>query len=194
MSNPAQPFPKPDHHLDVGQQSPNASTPSISSLSEDCLHPSEARSLQSSASLPIVSSTANVQFAPLPEINPRERRPTRPLGMAARSQMLQQRTLQNGQRHSRVWSDTDDRPTVYFSEEEEEDPLDAFMRFIADKSKSLWKRVTSKAKQSNEDETTGIASKAAVAESEPGAVQSRPPNLPSTSEDNANQARGISKK
>ncbi|KAI0282084.1 hypothetical protein BGY98DRAFT_131872 [Russula aff. rugulosa BPL654] len=191
MSNPAQPLPsipKSDDPLDVGQvSSPDASTPSISSLSEDCLHPSEGRSLQSSASLHIVPPTVNVQFAPLPEINPRHRRPTRPLGMAARSQMLQQRRIQmqNGQQHPRVWSDPDDRPMVYIADEEEEDPLETFVRFIADKSKSLWKRVTSKAKQSDEDETTGIASEAAVAE---GAVQSRPPKHEGTSEDVANQA------
>lgn len=84
--------------------------------------------------------------------------------------------MQNGQRHSRVWSDPDDRPMVCISDEEEEDPLETFGRFIADKSKSLWKRVTSKAKQSDEDETTDIASVAAVVEGERGTVQPRPPN------------------
>lgn len=105
--------------------------------------------------------------------------------------------MQNGQRHPRVWSDPDDRPMAYFSDEEEEDPLDTFVRFIADKSKSFWKRVTSKAKQSDEYETTGIAGEAAVVEGRLGAVQSRPPKhegAPLTSEDHANQARGISKK
>jgi hypothetical protein len=103
--------------------------------------------------------------------------------------MLQQRRIQmqNSQQHPRVWSDPDDRPMVYIADEEEEDPLETFVRFIADKSKSLWKRVTSKAKQSDEDETTGIASEAAVAEREPGAVQSRPPKHEGTS-DVANQA------
>ena len=70
--------------------------------------------------------------------------------------------MQSGQRHPRVWSDPDDRPMVCISDEEEEDPLETFVRFIADKSKSLWKRVTSKTKQSDEDETTGIASEATV--------------------------------
>ncbi|KAF8503680.1 hypothetical protein F5888DRAFT_1020733 [Russula emetica] len=181
MSNAVRPLPsipKSDNPLDVGPvSSPAASTPSIPSSSEDCLHPSEQRSLQSSASLPIVPPTANVQFAPLPEINPRDRRSTRPLGMAARSQMLQQRRqiqMQNGQRHPRVWSDPDDRPMDYISDEEEEDPLETFVRFIADKSKSLWKRVTSKAKPSDEDETTGIVSEANVV-GERGAVESQIP-------------------
>jgi hypothetical protein len=199
MSNAARPLPsipKSDDSLDVGQtSSPAASTPSIHSLFDDCLHPSEGRSLRSSASLPTVPPTANVQFAPLPEINPRERRSTRPLGMAARSQMLQQRRqirMQNGQRHPRQWSDPDDRPPVYI--EEEEDPLESFVQFIAEKSKSLWKRVTSKAKHSDEDEGTGIAGEAAVVEGDRGLPQSRPLNREGSSEDDDHQARGISKK
>ncbi len=93
--------------------------------------------------------------------------------------------MQNGQRNPRVWSDPDDPPMVYVSDEEEEDPLETFVRFIADKSKSFWKRVTSKAKQSDGDETTGVASEATVVEGELGAVQSRPPKpegVPLTSE------------
>ena len=157
MSNA--PRPLPSIPKSDGSLSPGALTPSIPSLFEDCLHPSEEPSLQSSASLPMVSPAVNVQFAPLPEINPRDRRSNRPLGMAARSQMLQQRRkiqMQNGQRHPHVWSDHDDRPTVCIVDEEEEDPLETFVRFIADKSKSLWKRVTSKTKQSDEDEATMV--------------------------------------
>ena len=105
--------------------------------------------------------------------------------------------MQNGQRHPREWSDPNDRPMVCISGEEEEDPLETFARFIAGKSKSLWKRVASKAKQSDEDETTEIASEATVVEGERGTIQSRPPKregVPSTSEDHPDQARGISKK
>ena len=105
--------------------------------------------------------------------------------------------MQNSQRHPHEWSDPDGRPMVCISDEEEEDPLETFVRFVADKSKSLWKRVTSKAKQSDEDETTGIASEATLVEGEQEAVQSRPPKREggaSTSEDHPNQARGISKK
>jgi len=93
--------------------------------------------------------------------------------------------MQKGQRHPRVYSDPDGRPMVCISDEEEEDPLETFVRFIADKSKSLWKRVTSKAKQSDEDEATGVASGAIAVEGDQ-AVQSRPPKreaVPSTSED-----------
>jgi len=74
-------------------------------------------------------------------------------------------------------------------DEEQEDPLEAFLRLIADKSKSLWKRVTSKAKQSD---NTGATT---MVEEERDAVQSRPLNregVPSTS-DHPNHARGISK-
>lgn len=106
--------------------------------------------------------------------------------------------MQTGQQHPRVWSDPGDRPMVYISDEEGEDPLETFVHFIADKSKSLWKRVTSKARQSDEDETTGIAGKATVIEGE-RAVQSWPLNsegapAPSTSEGDSDQARRISKK
>lgn len=88
--------------------------------------------------------------------------------------------MQNGQRHPREWSGADDRPMVCVADEEEEDPLETFVHFIADKSKSLWKRVTSKAKQSDEDETTGIDSETTVVEGDSGGrgvVQSRPPKV-----------------
>ena len=98
--------------------------------------------------------------------------------------------MQNGQRHPHEWSDPDDRPVVCISDEEEEDPLETFARFIADKSKSLWKRVTSKTKQSDEDETMDIASEV---EEERGAIQSRPPKreeVPSTSEGASRPSEG----
>jgi hypothetical protein len=78
---------------------------------------------------------------------------------------------------------------VCIPEEDQDDPLDALVRFIADKSKSLWRRVKSKAKQSDDDETTDIADEA-ILEGE------RPPKhqvVPSTADD-PNYAREISKK
>ncbi len=97
--------------------------------------------------------------------------------------------MQGVQRQARVWSEPDDRPMACVPDEEQEDPLEAFLRLIADKSKSLWKRVTSKAKQSD---NTGATT---MVEEERDAVQSRPLNregVPSTS-DHPNHARGISK-
>jgi hypothetical protein len=99
------------------------------------------------------------------------------------------------------WSDPDDRPMVYIPDEtQEDDVLDAFVRFIGDKSKSLWKRVVSKAKQSDKEEPMGAASDSDsettnVAE-EQKAVQTRPPNreVPSTLDNPAGQAKGISKR
>src|SRR5882757_5473122 len=118
MSNAARPHPSTHRSLDVGQ------VPSSSSLFDDSLHPLEenSESLQSSMSQPIMPPTVNVQFAPLPEISPRDRRSNQPLGMAARSRMLQQRRDIRMQRHPQVWSDSDDRPMV--KEAEEDDPLD----------------------------------------------------------------------
>ncbi len=186
MSNTARPLTSiPETHgsLDVGHvSSPGSSTPSLF----------EERSLQSSASLPIMPPTVNVQFAPLPEISSRDRRSTRPLGMAARSQLLQQRNIrimQGIQQHPRVRSDPDGRPMVCIPEEDQDDPLDALVRFIADKSKSLWKRVISKTKQSDNDKTTDIAGEATTLEGE------RLPKrevVPSTADD-PNDANGISK-
>ena len=64
--------------------------------------------------------------------------------------MLQQRReharIQNTYRQPPIWSeDLDDHLTVQVQEEvEEEDPLEVLGRLIADKSKSLWRRVASK--------------------------------------------------
>jgi hypothetical protein len=98
------------------------------------------------------------------------------------------------QRHPRAWSDRDDRPIYIPDEVEEDDPLEALVRYIADKSKSLWKRVASKAKQSDKEETMGVGSETTTIGEERKSVQSRPPNreVPSTS-DQPNGAREISK-
>jgi hypothetical protein len=79
------------------------------------------------------------------------------------------------------------------NEAQEDDPLDDLVRFIADKSKSWWKRVASKAKQSEKD--TGVASETTTVEEEQEEQkESRPPKregVPSTSD---HQTKGISKK
>lgn len=209
MSN-AQPQPsilQTHESLDAGQASSSSSStpstaPSTPSIFDDCPRPLEEHSLRSSMTLPIAPPTVNVQFAPLPEISPRGRKSNHPLGVAARSRMIQQK--RNLRAHPE-WSDPDDRPMVYIPDEtQEDDVLDAFVRFIGDKSKSLWKRVISKAKQSDKEEPTAAASDSNsettnVAE-EQKAVQTRPPNreMPSTLDshlDNpAGQAKGISKR
>lgn len=193
MSNAARPHPQAHESVDVGQvSSSGSSTPSTPSLFHDGLRPLEERSPNSSIPPPIMPPNVNVQFAPLPEIEPRDRRSIHPLGVAARSRMLQQKRDIRMQRHPRAWSD-DDRPIYIPDEVEEDDPLEALVRFIAEKSKSLWKRVASKAKQSDKDETMGVGT---IIE-ERKSVQSRPPNnpnheVPSTS-DQPNGAREISK-
>lgn len=175
--------------LDVGEaslaSSAGSSTPS---LSDGCQPPSEGRSLQSSISLPNMPAAVNVKFAPLPKIGPRDIRSTRPLGVAARSRMLQQKRenrMQGVQRHPR---DLDDRQMDFIPDEvQEEDPLEVLGRFIAAKSKSLWRRVSSKEKQSGKEETEDVVSETTTdgGDREP-LDSSRPPNreqlLPSSSD------------
>jgi hypothetical protein len=185
MSNaqPGSAIPQTHEFLDGGQ--PSSSTPS---LSDDFTRHLEERSL------PIVPPAVNVQFAPLPEIEPRDRKSNHPLGVAARSRMIQQK--RNSRVHAHEWSDTDGRPMVCIPVEED-DVLDPFVRFIADKGKSLWKRVVSKAKQSEKEEPVGTTGETTMVE-EREAVQTRRSNredceVPSTLDD-PNLAEGISQK
>jgi len=101
--------------------------------------------------------------------------------------MLQQKReirMQGVQRHPRG---LDDRQMDFIPDEvQEEDPLEVLGRFIAAKSKSLWRRVSSKGKQSGKDETGDVVSETTTdgEEREP-LVSSRPPNreqLPSSSD------------
>jgi hypothetical protein len=186
-----------------------SSTPSIPSLSDGCQPRSEEHSIQSSISPSNSPATVNVKFAPLPNVGPRDVRSTRPLGVAARSRMLQQKRgprMQGVQRQPRTWSDCDDgHDDLIPDEAREEDPLEVFGRFIASKSKSLWRRVSSKGKQSRKDETGRVVGESTTdGEEQTAFVQSRPPNherLPSSSDDppNPNEepqrgiGRGISK-
>lgn len=124
---------------------PSSSGSSTHALSDECQPPLEEHALRHTVSFPIIPSTTSVKFAPLPEIGPRKRRFNYPLGVAARSQMLQQRREnQSIYRQPPLWSDHD----APEEEEEEEDPLEVLGRLIADKSKSLWRRVASKGNSS----------------------------------------------
>ena len=85
-----------------------------------------------------------------------------------------------------AWSGVDDRQMDFIPDEvQEEDPLEVLGRFIAAKSKSLWRRVSSKGKQSGKDETEGVVSETTTdgGEQKPS---SRPPIreqlLPSSSD------------
>lgn len=98
--------------------------------------------------------------------------------------------MQGIQRHPRAWSDLDGRRVVFTPVEvREDDPLEVLGRFIADKSKSLWRQVIPRAKQSDEVETGGGVSEITIDEEERQAVsvQSRPPNREVPSSDPPNQ-------
>ena len=207
ITKPLPPTPQPhagqrSSSLDVGEvslaSSAGSSTLSTPSLSEGCQPPSEEPSLQSSISLPNMPTTANVKFAPLPKIGPRDIRSTRPLGVAARSRMLQQKReirMQSVQRHP---PGLDDREMDFIPDEvQEEDPLEVLGRLIAAKSKSFWRRVSSKGKLSGKDETGDVVSETTTDGGERTPfVSSRPPNceqvLPSPS-DPPDDTKDISK-
>jgi hypothetical protein len=130
-------------------------------------------------------SAVSVKFAPLPKIGPRERKPsTHPLGVAARQNILQQRrdaVRMQGHPRPLVWSDVD-VPSERFVpiEVQEEDPLEVLGRLIAHKSKSLWRRATSKANTSKSakvnDGTRGVDSETATQEEETAVQTSRTPS------------------
>ncbi|KAI0256576.1 hypothetical protein BJV78DRAFT_290842 [Lactifluus subvellereus] len=170
-TRPLPPLPQPNAFtqspsLDVAESSSSGfSTPS---LPDDCQ----------------TSATVSVKFAPLPKIGPRERKASNhPLGIAARSRILQQRRDAAQMQYYRqpgIYSDLEDRSEGFIPREvEEEDPLEVLGRLIADKSKSLWRRATSKAstKQSNKvkDGTRGVVNETiAQEEKKHTAIKSRP--------------------
>ncbi|KAH9966549.1 hypothetical protein BC827DRAFT_674898 [Russula dissimulans] len=187
MSNHTKALPPiPQTHLgpgcpsfDVGEisssHSHSSSTPSTPSTSSE----DRSSSLRSSSSLRITPATANVKFAPLPQIGPRTRGLSRPLGVAARSALLQQRTnarIQGVPRHPRGWTDPDGRPVAFIPNEmQDEDPLEVLGRFIADKSKSLWRRLSSNGKRSDKDEAMDGVSETTTDGEGRKVVQPRPP-------------------
>ena len=158
---------------------PSSSGSSTPALSDDCQPPLVDHTLRYAVSLPIIPSTTSVKFAPLPEIGPRKRKSNYPLGVAARSQMLQQRRenarIPGAYQQPSLWSeDPDERPTMHVPEEvEEEDPLEVLGRLIADKSKSLWRRVAFKGNPSDKHAASGDVNEETTTPEEEHAVLPR---------------------
>jgi hypothetical protein len=127
------------------------------------------------------SPTVNVKFAPLPKISSRERKlSTHPLGLAARSRILQQQRRDAAQAQEipqpGTWSDVDGRSeTLLPLELQEEDPLEVLGRIIVEKGKSLWRRATSKKPSDKVKDGRGVVSETAAQEERHTAVQSPPP-------------------
>jgi hypothetical protein len=202
---PTPPIPQPHAgpqrslSLDVREASLVPSSCSTPSSFDGCQPHSEEYPFQPSTSLPNIPTTAtvNVKFAPLPKIEPRDVKSIRPLGVAARSRMLQQRRemrMQSGQRHPGTWSELDDRHMDFVPDElQEEDSLEVLGRYICAKSKSLWRRVSSKGKQPGKEGTGGDASEGPTdgEERKPLVQQSRGPNRerPSSSPEPPDEAR-----
>jgi len=86
---------------------------------------SRSSSLELSSILPTTTTssssslvpTLNVKFAPLPQLSPRKRRSSVPLGMAARGQLIPRRTGYRAHKVSPVW--TQDGPEEYRKQREE---------------------------------------------------------------------------
>ncbi|KAI9446571.1 hypothetical protein H4582DRAFT_580714 [Lactarius indigo] len=174
---PLPPIPQPPlaQRSSLDATDPPSSGSSTSALSDDCQPPMKEHALRYAVSLPIIPSNTSVKFAPLPEIGPRKRRSNYPLGVAARSQMLQQRRenarMQGIYRQPPLWSDVDERGMTHVPEEvQEEDPLEVLGKLIADKSKSLWKRVASKGNPSDKHAASGDVNEGATTHEEDHAV------------------------
>jgi len=102
--------------------------------------------VRSSSSLPtrITSPCLSVKFAPLPVIEPRKRKSSVQLGVAARSRMIQSR--RNMDQAAPSWDDADDAVPVQETSPlpAGEDPFEVFGKFVRGKSKYLWQRISSK--------------------------------------------------
>ncbi|THH20889.1 hypothetical protein EW146_g570 [Bondarzewia mesenterica] len=139
------------------------SCPSPSPTSSDG-HPandssSEVHAFKSTASLPncSASSSPSITFAPLPKLAPRKRKSTIPLGVAARSRMIQQRRMMTGGqgRPTPIWTDLDEEAVNGpVNEVDVEDPLEVFGKYMVEKSKHLWRRVSHKGSVDKDQTTT----------------------------------------
>jgi hypothetical protein len=172
-TRPIPPLPEPKSSISQRSLSPDAAESSSS-----CFSTSSPDDCQSSS-----SPTVNVKFAPLPKISPRERKlSSHPIGIAARSRILQQRrdaAQTQGAPQPGIWSDVDERSERFIPLElQEEDPLDVLGRIVVEKSKLLWRRATSKKRSDKvNDETRGIVvSETTTQEERNAAVQSPAPS------------------
>ncbi|TFK30256.1 hypothetical protein FA15DRAFT_699799 [Coprinopsis marcescibilis] len=132
----------------------------------------------SCTSLPIRTQALNVKFAPLPELAPRKRRSTAPLGMAARTQLVRRRRNnhqyydpdpgpQYGGNNNPQWTAEElaqarmrqvadamekerERTEARYSAENDEDPFMVFGRLVKGASKQIWRKVAKKDRNQQE--------------------------------------------
>ncbi|KAF5386617.1 hypothetical protein D9615_001541 [Tricholomella constricta] len=125
---------------------------------------STSTSTSTTASTSSLPDRPSISFAPLPELAPRRRRSTAPLGMAARSQLMRRRRhLQNSFENeggNAMWTDEEmeqQRQVAmnearrrhyqhhYYDEDEDmegEDPFLALGKLVKGAGKSIWRRVS----------------------------------------------------
>lgn len=131
-----------------------ATYPSSSVESSLTSSPTGILGSSTSASLPNPSNL-NVRFAPLPQLAPRKRRSTAPMGVAARAQIMQRRRAVYGNdqsyhhSNSPMWTDEElaqrgGSQLQVRDEEELEDPFLMFGRMVKGAGKQLWRKVSHK--------------------------------------------------
>lgn len=122
---------------------------------ESSLNPSPTGILESRSTSASTSSlpTLNVTFAPLPQLAPRKRRSTAPLGMAARGQLMRRRREYIDQTYANnpMWTDEElaeqQRVAIErrrLEEEDGEDPFVTLGKLVKVASKSIWRKVSQK--------------------------------------------------
>ncbi|KAG8217785.1 hypothetical protein J3R82DRAFT_5947 [Butyriboletus roseoflavus] len=121
--------------LDSDSSIGTASSPTL--LSPESLLHDIRSSLGSSHSAP------TVKFAPLPQTGPRRKRSLAPLGVPARSRRRRAIQQEGG---SLLWSVDPDVP-----EEDMEDPIVAFAKFVKRTGKTLWRRVRQSNKAASQE-------------------------------------------
>lgn len=117
------------HQVKVATSSLGSNS-SIGTGSPTLLNP---ESLDVRSSLGSSHGTPTVKFAPLPQIDPSRKRSLAPLGVSARSR--RRRVIQQ-EAESLLWCTDPDVP-----EENMEDPLITFAKFVKKTGKTLWRRV-----------------------------------------------------
>ncbi|KAA1469233.1 hypothetical protein DENSPDRAFT_834807 [Dentipellis sp. KUC8613] len=105
------------------------------------------------------SPSPSIVFAPLPVTEPRRRKSNVQLGVAARSRMLAQRRAMREEalrQQQPMWTELDEKAVNGQDREEDmEDPLALFGRYLAGKSKGLWRKVSQKGGREEIESTKG---------------------------------------
>lgn len=151
-----------DIALDIPDYSRSSSSSVDSSLNSSPAEDDDATSFpEPTETIHPLRNKSSIKFAPLPDLGPRTRRSTAPLGIAARSEMMRLRrehVQRQRAQHSPMWGDDEVVPAVRRHQakgqarlDEDATYEDPFMA-IGKAVKHAWRRVAHKTKQQPEDE------------------------------------------